>query len=319
MANIGQYSVNDRPKRGQKSYPNPLPLDTMETSAEIRKDGTQTKYVTDARQKYEQTPVLQKLMSLDSPFRVRYEETMWCRYAISIVDGQPRQTTCKRPWCRMCNNDRTARLMRGYLPQVQTWKEIAFLTLTKPACYDDEILPRMNDDQIAFRQIQDTLRKRDTPANGLRARETTINVQNDTYHIHYHFLIDSMAVAKEYKTLWLKMHPQCNPGAQNVKFADTKSLKEIFKYPLKMKLNDSANGVRMLDTYFRILSDSKKPGIRPFGNVRKVQEEMTTESEICLSDGSYLWRTFDWMDILTGKRLTGYVPDDMIDLLVIKN
>lgn len=206
--------------------------------------------------------------------------------------------------------------MRGYGSQVAKWSEIGFLTLTDVAVFGDQIEATIMARNGKFRQIQDGLRRK-VKLCGLRGMEITYNANVDTYHIHYHFLIEGMAEAEAYRQEWIRLTPTCAPYLQKLIKADMGAMMELLKYPVKVQLRNRNGNFypEALDLIFQTIKGRRT--IQPFGGLKKVSEDITdlnegeTEAGV---DGNYRWKRQDWFNLETNKPLSGYEPEGKIDV-----
>lgn len=143
-----------------------------------------------ARSKYFTNSYLLKLVDLDSPLNKSYWNTFYC--ASNLVQKNERITGkyCKNRWCTVCNRIRIAQLIQGYSSQISDFKKPYFITLTVPNCSElhlDETIDKMFK---SFKKMIDIFRKRNTPIKGILKIEITYNYHENTFHPHFHLLID---------------------------------------------------------------------------------------------------------------------------------
>lgn len=86
------------------------------------------------------------------------------------------------------------------------------------------------------KHIQERIKKRkqrnqiDYQIVGMRKLECTYNATADTYHPHYHFIIQGKEASHALLNEWLASLPQANRAAQDIRPAALNSEKELFKY-----------------------------------------------------------------------------------------
>jgi hypothetical protein len=144
---------------------------------------------------------------------------------------------------------------------------------------------------------------------GIRKAECTIR-PNDLYHYHFHIILDGWAVGEWLIAQWLKKFPEANILAQDIRFADEFSLKELFKYAFKaeVKSGNKTNAERY-DLVFNSLRG--KNTLYPFGGIRKIEEEFdenNLENAITLEGNAnriFKWIEDDWYDKASGDALVG--------------
>ena len=150
--------------------------------------------------------------------------------------------------------------------------------------------------------------------------EITYNAITDTYHPHYHNLMEGN-YGKQFVDEWLKRFPKANIKGQDVMDADQNSLNEIFKYTTKIFTKSSKGGfdvyVHAINTIMRSMYG--KRSIQTFGSIRKVTEDVDdVKSEEYENIPEYefmewIWRDCDWVNGLKPnsiETLTGYVPPE---------
>jgi len=166
---------------------------------------------------------------------------------------------CKCRSCIICSGIRTAELIQKYNYILKDF-DLVFMTLTVPNCSQMELKPTLQLMFSNFSKIKDVMRKRKHSINGMRKLEITYNNKFDSYHPHFHCLIDN-SNAEMFVSLWLKMFPASSPLAQDIRSADENTLIELFKYVTKFNLKDfrasyiilkSLYGIRTFQTFGHI-------------------------------------------------------------------
>jgi hypothetical protein len=169
-------------------------------------------------------------------------------------------------------------------------------------------------------------RRRITEFNGIRKLECTYNANDDTYHPHFHFIIDGKTNSEWLIQEWLKRNPDASPLGQDYRKADENKLMELFKYTTKI-VSKTDQGfqvyIKPLDTIFQ--SMYKLRTFQPFGNVRMISEDIQEIESDTYSDLPFyesvihVWHNNDWVNMLTGEFTTGYEPSNkMIELTTEK-
>lgn len=264
----------------------------------------------------------------NSPLRKSYRNSMYCTdvFTPNPNDGdRPHAHYCKNRWCPTCGAIRTAKLIKGYLPQVEQMKDLWFLTLTRPTCTAEELPEQIKRMGNAFRRIthRNKWRKK---LHGIRKAECTIR-PDGLYHYHFHILIEGKANADYIKKSWLEIFPDCAEEPQKLKKAKPDTVIELFKYFTKLTVksyNDrESNGKREIMDYVRMdiifQAMRGKRIVQSFGRVKPVSEEFTEEE----LDGDveiqeifrYIKSEADWIGEITGIPLTGYKPSDVFKQL----
>ena len=127
---------------------------------------------------------------------------------------------------------------------------------------------------------------------GLRKLECTYNPTRNDYHPHYHLIIKGKRNAEDFLNEWLSRVPKTSYKAQDLRPADNKSSKELFKYFTKVvtTVKDKKGEVKdrkiYADAMDVIFNDIK--GKRTFQNFgfkapKVISEDLDTEQDIELS------------------------------------
>lgn len=224
---------------------------------------------------------------------------------------------CNQRWCLVCNRIRTAKLICEYFDQINKFSDPYFVTLTVQTVNSDGLAASMANMAVVWRRIADTARKKRTDFKGVRKAECTIR-PGGMYHYHFHLVIEGRENAEWLINAWLqRMGARANVKAQDMRPADERSLKELFKYFTKLSTKDK-NGMkvmfspRRMDTIFQSMSGKRV--FQPFGGLRAITEEIeriTSQEYENLESGFHLWKWYseDWVNEL-GECLTGYNPNE---------
>jgi hypothetical protein len=219
--------------------------------------------------------------------------------------------------------------MNGYVDQLMKLENLEFVTLTLPNCSADDL--NMVVDKILkviVRIIKNFRCKKGIKISGIRKLEITYNLSTDTYHPHFHLLVDKN-VGNIIVDEWLKRIPnakkegwdykkKCMVPLQVVQKADKGSLSEIFKYTTKIIVSKKGEinvYVKPLNKILEVLY--KRRCFQPFGIVKMVSEDVDkldskVYEELEDSEGGiieWVWEDCDWVN--NKKTLTGYVPPDI--------
>jgi hypothetical protein len=195
-------------------------------------------------------------------------------------------------------------------------RQLQFVTLTLPNVKAEEL--RYTCEYItkeASNIIRVFRERRKININGVRKLEVTYNNKTDTYHPHLHFVVDTSG--EELVQEWLKRVPTANKKGQDCQIATQGSLNELFKYTTKIighKKGEYIVYTRALDNI--MLSLQKKRCFQPFGDVRKVSEEVEDELKVQVYDiqeyefMEWVWDDCDWVN-KHKSTLTGYISPDV--------
>lgn len=151
--------------------------------------------------------------------------------------------------------------------------------------------------------------------SGVRKLECTIR-PNGHYHPHFHLVVETEQAAQYILDSWLSMNADVSTrNAQDIRKADDKSLKELFKYFTKVtSKNGDICDYKRLDVVFRAMKGKRV--YQPFGGIKMVSEdieELTVEQYDYLENCEQLWKwnCNDWVSEY-GELLTGYVPSSKL-------
>lgn len=274
-----------------------------------------------------------------SPLNKSYWNTFHCNQVIRFDENAKGTSSyCKNRWCYTCNRIRTAILIKGYLSQLQDFENAQFVTLTRPTCSEKELPNRIAEMQKTFSQINDLARKNKylksvkgtkLEYKGLRKLEVTTR-PNDKYHPHFHLIVNTKEVADFIVKEWLKHNKDADVKAQDIRKADAKAHKELFKYFTKLNESKRKPGEPLTLNYKRLdvifLAMKGKQVFKSFGSLKMVKEdfddedlEATTQLTDAYANRLFNWIDEDWVDQDSGEMLIGKdVPTKVKNLLPSK-
>lgn len=287
-----------------------------------------------AKAKYIAEPLAIALSGLDSPLKDSYATSIGCCSNLVQQGDKITGKYCKQRWCLVCNRIRTAQLINGYSPILDSFKDAYFVTLTVPNCEGQYLHNLIWEMQYAWRNIYKKMKrlklaghygylreqnwKKFAEIRGLKKIECTYNFKRNDFHPHYHFIIDGETQAHLLKWEWFKywggLGVKLSNDAQDVRPVEgDKAYLELFKYFTKLIVKDAPNIVytQALDQIFKAMN--KKRTFEPIG-IRKVDEEikeLNVESYEHLKHENrfWTWMEKDW--ISEGDQLTGFVPGEI--------
>jgi hypothetical protein len=228
--------------------------------------------------------------------------------------------------------------MAGYEKALQEMAEPTFVTLTVPNVTADKLKETMQEMLADVRRIQDLRRKNKQPLiKCIRKLECTYNVDSNTYHPHFHFIVENWFQAYDLVDKWLHRHKDAVWEGQDIRPA-TKPI-ELFKYFAKLTsksktdtitikgkkiIRDEWHYPQALDVIFQSIEGTRI--IQTMGGIKMVNDDLEDIEAIEMQEGEVeedttLWKwtrietepgkyTFDWVDIFTGEMLTEYIPTD---------
>lgn len=285
-------------KQNTKDFCNGLPNEKVELSAIEKRQ--RAKFIT---QEY-----LRYLSDLDSDLQRSYINSQQCSSSIYINGNKATSQYCKQRWCQVCNRIKTAQLINGYMPQFQKFEQPYFVTLTSRNVPPDLLAEMLQVYQHVWRTIYKRMKKNKLELKGIKKLECTYNAEFDSYHPHFHFIINDKNIAEtlfanwmdEMKTGKLFLYGAELPG-QDIRPADLGSMLEIFKYFTKIFAKPNNKGDRFiyisaLDNIFNCMKNRRV--FEPFG-IKKVSEKIekldAQEYELhCKGAEVFRWNFDQW-------------------------
>ena len=278
-----------------------------------------------ARAKYYSQQILNPLLSLNSSLHTYYERAHSCCESLHELNGEIKGKYCDSRVCNVCNRIRTAKLMNGYICQLEKLGDLYFVTLTVRNCKENELRATIEKMTKTFRKIQDCMRKY-KPTSGLRKIETTVNHDTNEYHPHFHVLIEGEKCAEYLLKKWLQLNPESTSiKGQDIRKADRGSYNELFKYTTKILKNGEYEDENVLHLYphsVDVITRSmyKKRAFQTFGSLKKVSEDiekddLKTQNYESNNTDFWEWCGNDWVND-SGELLTNYTPTKNIKIVI---
>jgi len=278
-----------------------------------------------AKAKYFTNAFLRQLISLDSPLQKAYINSLYCSTELKQDGDKITTQYCKNRWCQVCNRIRIAKCINGYMPGLQQLTDPQFVTLTIPNMKRHELRPAIRGMIQCWQAIYKKLHRQCKAAGtkelpvkliGIRKMECTYNAEMDTYHPHFHFIVEHEAVANTIVSEWLQRNPTATPEAQKVSKADAGTMIELFKYFTKVITKGSVY-ISAADVIFQSMQGYRV--YQPFG-IQAVNEEPDDLDAITLEENFegmafWKWNGRDWINNATGEALTNFNDTVFIDKL----
>src|SRR4030042_6896625 len=194
-----------------------------------------------------------------------------------------------------------------------------YVTLTFPSVVGEDLGKAIDEMIRVFIQIKKALLKRGMKINGLRHLEVTYNEIKDTYHAHFHLIMEGFEVGEVLIQEWLNRYPAAEDWCQDNEPADKGSLIELCKYSTKLfnkKQTNKEDGktiiqvnVKALDVIYQALY--RRRVLQPMGWVKKVSEDIDELDAQVIEDvrenvDTWTWEqeVSDWVNS-SGELLTG--------------
>lgn len=296
---------------------------------------TKDKFNKRAKSKFLQEPLLRALINLKSKFEKKYIDSLNCAGMIYHQGDKLTSRYCFNRWCRVCNRIRTGELINDYGNIIEQMPDKQLVTLTIPNCTAEELRPKIKSMLQVIRKIQEYRRQKlKIPGiDAIRKLECTYNVNSNTYHPHFHFIVSNYRDSIFLRDMWLKFNPDSNINAQDIREAH-KPL-ELFKYFTKLSsgnretigstgkisIKDESQYPEAIDIIFQAIEGIRI--IQPMGKIRmeKSEEkpseliaEQVDESITCnpMENVIYLWNGQNWYSPNTGEMLSNFEPTEKI-------
>lgn len=218
-----------------------------------------------------------------SPLNKSYRLSFLCQTIIEAKDNKLTSDYCKNRWCPICNRNRTAELINKYLPTLETYPQLYFITLTRPNVSGDKLRDEIDYLIRTFRKLMQTRKSRQfikDGAIGVRKLECTHNPETG-FHPHFHLLVSDRAFAEYIVSRWLKLNPTANIKAQDLKPTDGKigSYIEIFKYFSKLLAKDKTTNKIYFDAKSMDIIFTAMKGKQVFQTIGKLKPNQETTKE----------------------------------------
>lgn len=288
-------------------------IQSIQSVPEIDKD--QLNYQKRARAKAFTNSYLFDLIDLKSPLVKSYWNTYHCSRTILQEGKNLTSKYCNNRWCLTCNRIRTAKMINGYSPSIERFEDPQFVTLTIPNVEAKELRIAIEDMNSALMRIRKNLKKTyKVNLMALRKYESTYNLRTNTFHPHFHLIVEGKNNADLLIDLWLNQFKSADRKAQDVREASDTSLVELCKYFTKIIAKDNDYNPRALDIMFRAVKGKRT--FQPIGIKKDVSEDIDEiqSQEIDFkppSDDIWVYETdaHDWVTA-DGELLSEYTPTE---------
>jgi hypothetical protein len=201
---------------------------------------------------------------------------------------------CASRSCLTCLRNKTADLINGY--GFMREKELYFLTLTLKNCNRELLIQTIAQMISIMRKLQDLIRKnfKSEKFNGIRKLEITYNSSDNSFHPHFHIILDSEKIGdfllnnwrsyvkKYFKDLDSLYSSKLAQDFKKCNDSDGEFL-ELCKYFTKLYKKDSEINISSFADIIAALSRIRI--IQPFGNCHKnPRYKMSFSEENIISD-----------------------------------
>jgi len=258
-----------------------------------------------------------------------YKNTFFgCADTLLVADNENLTTTyCKNRWCGVCNRIKTAKSINAYLPELEKLFNPVFVTLTLPTCNGDELPGRIKEMESEWRLIYQNSKKKsylkkNNVFKGVRKAECTIRPYG-MYHYHFHLILNDWQQAEWLVAQWLHRFPSASHKAQDIRFADETSFKELFKYAFKSEVKMSNENAKRFDLVFNALRNKRT--FQCFGGINQIKEDFDEDELVNgiklegQANEIYKWCEEDWYRKSDGFGLVNKpIPQKVKDLIIEK-
>lgn len=281
-----------------------------------------------AKAKYSQKDLMRYMSRMETPFASKYQNTLSCSSFIFQNGSVLTSRYCKHRWCKICNRIRTAKLLAGYSEVILNMIDPQFVTLTVQNVVIEKLESTIKEMIRTIKLIQDLRRKKkQILLRCIRKLECTYNATENTYHPHFHFIIEGKEAANDLLSAWINRYPDhiVNIKGQDIRPADKPI--ELFKYFAKLTAKHESDTFSIigdkvirneyhypeaLDLIFRCIENFRV--VQTMGGIRMVKDDIDEVdaqeyTDIKIKRTLWLYNINDWFDTYTGENLTGYVPN----------
>lgn len=307
------------------------PPDTSETLVLKRVHEPKKNLQKRARAKQFSFAIGKALYAQGGPLKRAYGRGMDCTSTIvQEADGSTRTHYCGSRWCMVCNRIRTAKAISAYLPAIEAWGDDAyFVTLTVPNCRGYEIRDTVSGMNAAFTSCKRAIKRtHGLSFEAIRKLEITYNAEKDTYHPHFHIVVNGEVEARALVSLWMDRTPSAvSAAAQDVRPVKGGAVKEMFKYFTKLTTQDKKGRTGVNAAALNVIFTEIK-GLRTYQPVGFKIRDYAMQTDLFDPDGelntenvskafkrhgetvNWIWEQdySDWVDWETGECLTEYTP-----------
>jgi hypothetical protein len=232
-----------------------------------------------------------------TPLKKGYWETFHCSEVL-LQEGKKIHTSlCRRKWCKVCANIRTSELVNGYKHLLEEFEDPCLVTVTQKNCKGRELKAEYNKMLHAFQWARRTIQRQNgIKLNGIRSWECTHNEEEDTYHPHFHIVMDGHtngeAFIKHWMHYWNEKRDKgyTNREAQHIEQLTTSNdLVEAFKYTTKMD-SDTPTKATAQDWIYQCTKGKRLA--QPFGTLKRAKishEKQITEAYQDIDERNEIW------------------------------
>ena len=327
-------------------------LDTLAVSRKLEKNKDTISdieiFKKRAKSKYITNGFILDLVDLNSPLKDSYWNTFHCVENLLYSHDEKKLTGkyCKNRWCLVCNRIRTGKLMNTYLAEFSKYDDLYFVTLTIRNVSEKRLPSALKHMQATWNKIRVDFKDKKIQFDGIRKNECTYSFKENTYHPHYHTVIQGKKQAGLLISKWLDIYnlgpamyvnslPEDLPFyafnvSQDLRKCDDNTLKELFKYFTKIVKRDKSSSKDEYPIFIKPLDKMNQAyyGLKvfnPFGKFRNIKfdeniEDIQSERLEAQFDGN-IWEWVhdqsDWVSEY-GELLTSNNYHEKIKVIINK-
>jgi plasmid rolling circle replication initiator protein Rep len=268
-----------------------LILDKLAVSSKINQKKSDV-FKKRAKAKYITNGFIIDLANLKSPLEKSYWNTFHCveNLLYNNEDKKIISKYCKNRWCLVCNRIRTGKLMNLYFNEFSKYNDLYFVTLTIKNIPENMLPGALRDMQKSWNTVRFKFKYKKLNFDGIRKNECTYNLKENTYHPHFHVVIQGESQAKTLLSLWLNLYKNdAVLKAQDIRKCDSDTLKELFKYFTKIVKRDKSTPKNEYPIFIHpldIMNQAyyKAKVFNPFGKFRNLKIEDIEDIEELKAD-----------------------------------
>lgn len=265
-----------------------------------------------SKAKFVQNAMLRPLEILNSPVKKDYTKAIFCRHNLvwSFDNSTYTGKRCTTRICKFCQNIKTLQQIEKYVPVLSQILDLYLVTLTIKNIPGEQLKKAIEKMQSNFRKLTRLASFHGIDYNTIRRLEITYNPITNEYHPHFHILVQDKETAQFIYDTWFRYYDnKLSHKGNDIRNADINSLKELFKYAMKVIHRDKTAPKNIyqiypiaIDTMYQAIKGIRT--IQPTGEFRNIiepdKEEDSENSEIIDNQIKYVGNELTWFqDIAT--------------------
>lgn len=269
-----------------------------------------------------------------------YRNTYYCQNNLYSASGRISGQYCKNRFCTVCCSNRKAEIINKYQPEISTWEDPHFVTLTVKSVSAQKLDWILKGIKRAFRQIREKYKKKSQRGTGIKlmgikSLECNFNPVRRTYNPHLHIIVPNAEIAEILINEWLEKWKSkfTTPKAQFKRRVDSvrRDLVETIKYGAKVftepDIKNKGNWQIAPKIYAAAL-DNIFSALKPYRLFERFGFNIPAKSAPLkrntmplddLENWVFNPALHDWYNTETGELLTGYKPTGRLQFLLNDN